>query len=474
MNGLTLQLAGEALLCREEDEPSFYDFRWTYLACLEDFVFGALFSDAILVSGAMPRRGSSSPGLTLKERSGSFIVAAETGSTASPESCLRDRECRERVLGKIRLMEKNFDSESERYFVDWIIREALADLGNHESLCDHAIPLDDIKFQKSPAPMIDRELQNAVPELVSDTLLTYLIQAFFNHPTRPSLRALREFITRNIITHIVIDVWYDLIFSQREKTKFLPYVTRRYFAHSYEQRLKELVMPYAMAGVAKQVSERKGFITALKQVREWSLCAKIREYLDDFYFGGAAEQERLLSLLTDAIMDATSRFSSWQTKLSADKEDWRLKFLPHHHLLTEINAESLKVRDSLSTLFPHLVASVKQYEAGVKPMITQITTGDNARIYDGSTHNETIGSVTYVSSANLFAEIERFADSGLRKVVTPEEGEMLNGLKRSAAKGDASSVQNLLKSSKDFLLRLSEGAASELVKQWIDGRLTLT
>jgi hypothetical protein len=322
LNGLTLQLAGEVLFYDHNKLDPFREYRKTYTACLSDLAFSILFAESTLVSGGIPIRGGRNPGKTLVETFGREIKILDThpslgtGVPDKPEKLLDKNnpnwsENSNAIVQRIANFCSNYQRAPEE-LQEWIKREADADFGADDSVFAYGIPLSEYKYQKEIPPMISREIQNNLPPYfvgpMSDAVTSVLQRKGGDRTFSRS--AIEEFVSRNTLTHMVIDYWYDLKFNEEtsKSIRQLPYITRRIAPWAEMHQIKSIIMPHALAAVLQDCTQHEpaSFITVLKQKRESASFARIRELCDDYFMESKTMREETEKNLIDTI-DAIRR-----------------------------------------------------------------------------------------------------------------------------------------------------------------------
>ncbi|MFZ4410463.1 MAG: hypothetical protein ACOYOH_24160 [Paracraurococcus sp.] len=369
LNGITLQYAGQVLLPDEGTKSSIIDHRNAYICCLEDFTFGMLCGRQIIVSGEMPPRGGRAPGSQLAARFRGNVGFTGPVKAGRPEALLSDVPIR--ALAKKRLGAFNQVVESFPLVLrDWIVPEAEAGFGAHISLCDDELPADMYVFAKEPHPyMIDRELQDAIPKRAIRRLSKFVETALRrNNPSFDvAWAAVDEFVSRNILTHLIIDLWYDCVFRtmQPRSTRFLPYVTRRLSSRAAKRPLAQILMPHVLQDVLRESTQHdpSSFADVVLQKRDSTEYKKLRTLFAELSDLEPERHKQSEDRLREAINEMTARARLPPRPLECEPDGWRIdlaEFEPYREALEVVSKPLTTFETELGRVFPLLSPALKE------------------------------------------------------------------------------------------------------------------
>ena len=181
---------------------------YQYLTSLADLAVG-------LVSGTRLSTTNMTPGQWIENTFENKFDPIEVRSPLQPKDMLEPgSRYRREVEENIRIL--NVLEESQ--YVSWrqhMIREVQAFLGDHESLFED-LP-DPVKYKFDKEFTYDKELQALIPE----KCITKMHDALYPEEGTPAYlekvhgKAIREFVTRNLVAHIVVFCWYRNITAKR-------------------------------------------------------------------------------------------------------------------------------------------------------------------------------------------------------------------------------------------------------------------
>jgi hypothetical protein len=180
--------------------------------------------------------------------------------------------------------------------------------------------------------MIDRDLQSTVSDDVVDELTSAVTDSLKKIGNRPELKrpAVEEFVSRNLLTHVMIDIWYDQIYQkiQAASTRFLPHVTRRLRASVAARPIREILMPHVLHDILRDTSTARplSFQNVVMEKRESPGYERLRMLLNELDELSDAKRERTERLLRDEISAITERARPPARQLQATPQSWRLQF----------------------------------------------------------------------------------------------------------------------------------------------------
>ncbi|HLY62545.1 MAG TPA: hypothetical protein VKV95_17525 [Terriglobia bacterium] len=270
MEGITTQYAGELLLDAATTGNDRRVWRATYLRSLMDFAFAAIFADVLVVSGNMPSVGGEHPGRDLLEffkglpattGTAKRVIEIEPLAGITPKQLLESESEWKIVRGLIDQLATAIQADGQ-FWKEYMAREVLINLGDDSSLSlPKQNPLD-YKFRREFFP--DEKLQAAVPqEYVSAMLHSASL------PANVCQEAMREFISRDVVAHIVIYRWYQkaTISLEGSTLAHLPHATRASLRATkpkdLEGTIKKLIMPAVMLRILKRSWNRQEVLKAI-------------------------------------------------------------------------------------------------------------------------------------------------------------------------------------------------------------------
>lgn len=212
LDGVILQQAGELLYDAELTSNYRKLNRDTYLTNLETFSFAIFYADKIASTGALPRIGTHSPGAIIQESFPDKFIQVEKKDTKNVNDFLNDISFREKIRSDMKPLSKSYYKHTLTW-TNWIDREAITSLGSHNSIYERLRPEQYI-FAKEPALLIDSELQRGLPDDVVSSLCYYLSSQQIAKGVSDD--AIREFVTRHLLTHLSIFWWYEYVAPSSE------------------------------------------------------------------------------------------------------------------------------------------------------------------------------------------------------------------------------------------------------------------
>lgn len=272
LDGITVQHAGELLFGSAFSASRRWLGRDTYIRCLEDFAFAIVFGSEFSTSGSLPKVREDRPGFLVTTEFKDRYIEVDADKSLPVETMLMDYEFRESVSGALSYLEMAFRRQW-RFWRDFVIREAIAHLGDHELLFQPSTQPDSFVFAKSPPYLVDRKLQ----EQISTNYTAELSNQLRKHlpVQRVAETALREFIARATLTHCVIDKWYEVTSADALESHGmrLPHITRSILGSVRLDTQSEPLQPartiitqHALAHALSVSATRENLIQYLKQM----------------------------------------------------------------------------------------------------------------------------------------------------------------------------------------------------------------
>ena len=452
LNGLTLQLAGEVLFYDNSELDPFREYRRTYKACLSDVAFPILFGDNTLVAGGIPDRGGRRPGETLittfDQAIKKFSMKSPPGSSIpdTPEVLLdpnapNSSKHRNAIRDRIDRFCRNYEL-APLEIQEWIKREADADFGVDDSVFNYRIPAGDYKYQKKIPAMICREIQDCIPRYfigpMADSVASVLERRYDGRKIARS--AVEEFVSRNTLTHMVIDYWYDLKFKEEMpgSSRQLPYITRRVSPESEMDQIKSIIMPHALMAVLKDCTlhEPASFRTVLNQKRDSPTFRKIREFSNDYFMESKPMRDETARKVLDLIDAIRQREGMPEGAIFGTRLDTRFKeaFPSLESDLESLIAAPGESDRLLDAIFPQFDKQIIAPRSGTPVVVQHVknnTIGGSVVGFVGNSSN-LFNPVTYPVGFSPEMEKIRSEYAALRaileKLAVPEPKDLRNAL----------------------------------------------
>lgn len=291
LDGITAQHAGELLFDSEITTEQRRECRETYIRCLEDFSFAVLFGSKFSFSGSLPKVGQESPGLLLTDTFSPLFHKLDAPIKQTSEKLLDRSEYQAQIALDLECLDRALQTR-KNLWKHWMIREAKSYLGDHSSLFKAATPSSEFEYGKDPKYLVRRELQDRIPAYFIDTLVKELrSQKDLPRVVEP---ALREFVSRNALTLMTIDLWCSLATTEAfgKDGIRVPHAIRSLVRQAQLQqqmdphvrKARTLITKLALADAvcAEDVSTREDLVTRLYTMRDEWPYPKIRELVHEF------------------------------------------------------------------------------------------------------------------------------------------------------------------------------------------------
>jgi len=138
---------------------------------------------------------------------------------------LRDEETRNGIREDMRRFSQCMaDRRNTEYFRDFMLREGTKHLGIDDSVFKEDKAPGDYKFDVVRPFYTNRQLQDGLGR-ATDMLMSFLPKTPPNSTDRYATNALREFVTRNVLTHITI-MWEGEEYARGARARRAPHVLR--------------------------------------------------------------------------------------------------------------------------------------------------------------------------------------------------------------------------------------------------------
>ncbi len=210
VDGITMQHCGELLFDSALTVSNRTTNHEVYERSLEDLTFALVYGSQVSVSGSVPEIGPEghreAPGKVLIKELGNRFIAVEGKDVMRPEDYIKAGIVRIELEKDIGCVD-NAIYQSQEFWRAWITREVPINLGDDDSLKDENISPKQLRYDKSLEYIYDPDLQRGISEETINTLLGW-ISSDPRTKNKSSL-ALREFVCRNLVTHLAINRWYE-------------------------------------------------------------------------------------------------------------------------------------------------------------------------------------------------------------------------------------------------------------------------
>ena len=318
LEGITVQHAGELIFEIGSTRLNRQDCRDIYLTALEDFAFAYLFGEQIAVSRKLPKVGNDEPGMQLlNDLPPETILDVEiTQSGVGPREMLEKHQHRERLFDCINALPE-IVSRDRVLWSQFIGREARAYLGNHSSLQDPALSPHDYVFAKKNqgGTLIDYHMKDSVAEsLIDPWVIQVLVDAIKGSSPNnsPVDNALRVFVTRTILTHIQIFIWYRFAAQLTKRvTNVLRvlYPTRSHFETCLRdyQRVRRSLIPHALRLALNKTMTRLEFLANLKDLRSSPVIQEVSGDFGDALKAAAEGKTRVSEDIGRRVLEGVQR-----------------------------------------------------------------------------------------------------------------------------------------------------------------------
>jgi hypothetical protein len=248
-----------------------------YVKSLEDIASAAIFWDAVAFDPRRLRTVSDDPAGVLSHlKDDARMVPIDVGAERrSPRELLESRLWRGIVQKSIAMLKKPGPPWSEHMIREvWLYKDKEWDLAH-------------------------RDLVKAVPDEYTNFVIREVSSAYRNSPI--SDKKLRDFVKKNIVTHLVTYEWYCGLNGLNENIHYQPHTTRadldrRKSQNQLREAVAKLALPAVMFNILKESHTAKDLLDGIAKYSKDKAFAPIRKALA----GASADPDDLASDLTRA------------------------------------------------------------------------------------------------------------------------------------------------------------------------------
>ncbi len=285
VDGMIINTAGE-LLHEDADTSHVRTIcAASYERCMEDLAFASVYASRLVTSkGFRPSLTTpGQPGVDVRKRLGEICIERPYPSDISEGRLLRIPDIRNGIRADItRLARCVTDKRCIHFFRAYMVREAAKHLGEDISLFQEDFDPNNFKYNVARPYYQDRDLQSALGSTATNILAGFLPKSPLKSKDRFAKNALREFVTRNVLSLITI-MWESDTFAQTTGAWRMPHILR---ALVLEQRHND------SAGIQHQKLVRHlvvqhALMTALQHMRKTNrddLMSYLLNLRDDYPF----------------------------------------------------------------------------------------------------------------------------------------------------------------------------------------------
>jgi DNA-binding winged helix-turn-helix (wHTH) protein len=293
VDGMIINSAGE-VLHEDSDTTNIRNLcGGSYERCLEDLAFAAVYASRLVT--AKDFRPSitkpNQPGLEVAARLGEICEQRSYPNDISDGRLLHMEETRNNIRADIQRLAKCVaDKNHVHFFRDYMVREATKSLGMHLSLFQEDFDPAKYEYDVKRPYYQHRELQDALGKEATETLASFLPKRPPNSEDLYATNALREFVTRNVLSLITI-MWESDTFAKRTGAWRMPHILRTLVAQQrehdpsriqHQQLVRDLVVQHALMTALGQLRNktRENMMAALLNLRDDRPFKQIRQRLN--------------------------------------------------------------------------------------------------------------------------------------------------------------------------------------------------
>jgi DNA-binding winged helix-turn-helix (wHTH) protein len=295
MDGMVIDLVAELLKYDESMVPIIARSRETYKRGIEDFAFSVVYATSISSSSDMVDRSNDPARYSRAE------ITSQLGSMWHFHALDLD-------LKRGKILENDTEREIVRVnieaasrciihtgwaFRDWLAGEVSRHLGDHESLFEEGVSVDDLVFK--PGITLPKyrypDLQASFGDVATNRAIEFLREATRGSARKYTTSALREFSTAAIVALVTIMRENDISAARKEIWR-MPHLLRSLvkqqvifdMASQQQIQLRSIITQHALAAALRQVEDitRRSLITVLLNMRNASPFREIRQILQEY------------------------------------------------------------------------------------------------------------------------------------------------------------------------------------------------